>query len=89
MSIVADSRPFVVGVDTHARKHVYAILGPATGALLDTRDFPTTAAGINRAINWVARRTEADADTLWVDRRCCLLRGHPGRHRERPRLPRR
>lgn len=66
MSIVAHSHPFVVGVDTHARNHVYAILAASTGALLETRKFPTSAAGINRAINWVARRTEADADTLWV-----------------------
>lgn len=66
ISIVAHSRPFVVGVDTHAGNHVYAILAPATGALLETRKFPTTAAGVNRAIQWVARRTEADADTLWV-----------------------
>ena len=44
MSIVADSVPFVIGVDTHARHHVYAILAPATGALLETRKFPTTAA---------------------------------------------
>lgn len=66
MSIVAHSRPFVVGVDTHARNHVYAILAPATGALLATRSFPTTAAGIRRALAWVARHTEADADTLWV-----------------------
>ena len=66
MSIVAHSRPFVVGVDTHARNHVYAILAPQTGALVDTGSFPATAAGINRAIGWVARRTEADLDTLWV-----------------------
>lgn len=66
MSTVADSHPFVVGVDTHARNHVYAILAPTTGALLETRSFPTSAAGIRRAITWVARRTEADADTLWV-----------------------
>jgi hypothetical protein len=66
MSIVAHSRPFVVGVDTHARNHVYAILAPQTGALVDTGSFPATAAGINRAISWVARRTEADLDTLWV-----------------------
>ena len=31
-----------------------------------TRDFPTTSAGINRAIAWVARRTGADLATLWV-----------------------
>src|SRR5699024_1775430 len=66
MSIVADTHPFVVGVDTHARKHVYSILIANTGAVIDTKDFPTTAAGMNRALAWVARRTEADADTLWV-----------------------
>ena len=66
MCIVAHSHPFVVGVDTHARKHVYTILTAATGVVIDTNDFPTTTAGINRAMAWVARRTEADADTLWV-----------------------
>jgi hypothetical protein len=66
MSIVADTHPFVVGVDTHARKHLYTILTAATGAVVDTSDFPNTTAGINRAIAWVARRTAGDADTLWV-----------------------
>lgn len=67
MSTIQGSRPtFVIGVDTHARKHVYVVVEPATGALLDTREFPTTMAGIKRAIAWVSRRTEADADTLWV-----------------------
>jgi transposase len=66
LSIVAHSHPFVVGVDTHARNHVYAILDTNNGALLDTQQFPTTTAGINRAIKWVARRTNADADTLWA-----------------------
>ncbi len=66
MSIVAHAHPFVVGVDTHARNHVYTILTAATSAVLDTKAFPTTAAGINRALAWIARRTQADADTLWV-----------------------
>lgn len=66
MSIVAHSYSFVVGVDTHARHHVYSILTASTGALLATRQFPTTAAGINRAITWVTRRTDAHAGTLWV-----------------------
>lgn len=65
MSIVSHRHPFVVGVDTHARNHVYAILDP-TGILLDTREFPSTAAGISRAIAWAGRRTGGDADTLWV-----------------------
>lgn len=66
MTIVAHSRPFVVGVDTHAKNHVYAIITGGTGELIATRDFPTTGAGINRAIAWVARRTGADLATLWV-----------------------
>lgn len=66
MSIVAHSYSFVVGVDTHARQHVYALVAPATGELLETRAFPTTAAGINRAVAWVARRTDASRELLWV-----------------------
>ncbi|MGO4385844.1 IS110 family transposase [Specibacter sp. RAF43] len=66
MSIVAHSHPFVVGVDTHARHHVYAIVSAGTGELVEVRDFPTTGAGIKRAIAWVARRTEADLAALWV-----------------------
>jgi hypothetical protein len=34
-----------VGVDTHARTHVLAILAAATGETVDTHQFPTTAAG--------------------------------------------
>lgn len=66
MSIVAHSHAFVVGADTHARNHVYAIIAATTGELVDTRDFPTTGAGINRALAWVARRTGADLAALWV-----------------------
>lgn len=66
MTIVAHSRPFVVGVDKHARNHVYAIITATTGELIATRDFPATGAGINRSIAWVARHTNADLGTLWV-----------------------
>lgn len=34
MSIVAHCHPFVVGVDTHVRNHVYAILDATNGAML-------------------------------------------------------
>ena len=40
MTIVAHAHPFVIGVDTHARNHVLAIL-TATGEVLDTGQFPT------------------------------------------------
>lgn len=65
MAIVAHTRPFVVGVDTHARTHTLAILTPA-GVLVDTATFPTTPAGIGRALSWVGRRTGGDADALFV-----------------------
>lgn len=66
ITIVAHSRPFVIGVDTHARNHVYAIITARTGELIATRDFPATGAGINGFIAWVARHTGVDLGTLWV-----------------------
>lgn len=66
MSIVSRTYAFVVGVDTHAKKHVYAIVNASTGEHLDTRDFPTTVAGIKRAIAWAGKRTGGDIETLWV-----------------------
>jgi transposase len=65
VTIVAHVHPFVVGVDTHARNHVFAILA-ASGQTIDTQQFPTTATGTTRAIAWAARRTGGDLDTLWV-----------------------
>src|SRR5690625_7282287 len=65
MTIVAHAHPFVIGVDTHARNHVLAILA-ATGEIIDTGQFPTTAAGLARTIAWVGRRTGEDLASLWV-----------------------
>jgi len=66
MSIVAHTRPFVIGVDAHARNHAVAIVACPTGEILDEGQFPATAAGMQRAIAWVARRTGADLDAIWV-----------------------
>ena len=65
MSIVAHLYNFFIGVDTHARNHVYTII-TNTGLLVATRSFPTSRAGIKRALNWAGRRTSGDLDTLWV-----------------------
>ncbi|MGL4178576.1 MAG: IS110 family transposase [Dermatophilaceae bacterium] len=62
---VAQCYRFVVGVDTHAATHSYAIVD-AAGAVLDEQTFPTTAAGINRARDWVARRTQGELDGVLV-----------------------
>jgi len=66
VTIVAHTHPFVIGVDTHARTHALSILAAPTGQAVDDRQFPTTAAGIARAIEWVARRTGGDLAALWV-----------------------
>ena len=66
MTIVAHARPFVVGVDTHARNHALAILAAATGELLAAEQFPATKTGMDRSIAWVGRRTGGDLATLWV-----------------------
>ncbi len=47
MSTVAHFYPFVIGVDTHARTHTYAVLA-ANGAHLGTEAFPNTHAGRTR-----------------------------------------
>jgi transposase len=65
MSTIAHSHRFVVGVDTHARNHVYAI-ATATGEIIDTRSFPTSRAGMSRALAWVTRRTDGNHQILWV-----------------------
>lgn len=62
---VAKTYSYIIGVDTHARKHVYSII-TYTGEHLETRDFPATSSSIKRAIAWVGRRTGADASTLWI-----------------------
>ncbi|ATG52360.1 IS110 family transposase [Brachybacterium vulturis] len=70
MPIVADVHPYVIGVDTHSRTHTYAILAADTGALLHSREFPTTGPGLDRAIAWASRRTDGDLGTLWVIEGC-------------------
>jgi transposase len=55
--IVADIYGFVVGVDTHAATHHYAIIDSRTGGVVDHAEFPTHAKGLLRAVSWIARRT--------------------------------
>lgn len=59
MSIVADNYSYVVGVDTHAKTHSYAIIS-SNGRLIDQSQFPTSRAGLDRAVDWIGRRTEGD-----------------------------
>lgn len=66
MTIVAHSRSFVIGVDTHAKTHTYAVIQTTSGQLLGCRQFPATPPGMNRAIAWVGRLSGGDAEALWA-----------------------
>lgn len=66
MTIVAHTHPFVIGVDTHARNHALSILAMPHGEVVDDGEFPTTSAGMARALDWVGRRTGGDLEALWV-----------------------
>src|SRR5690625_347163 len=61
MDTVTERYVYVVGVDTHARTHTYCIIESRTGAVVDTRSFPTTAPGMQRAVSWIRRRTHGTA----------------------------
>lgn len=54
---VADRYDYVVGVDTHAASHAYAVVATGTGRLLAERSFPTTTAGRSRAATWITKHT--------------------------------
>lgn len=57
MTIVAEEFTHVIGVDTHASTHAYAIIDAATGGLIDERSFATSPAGMARSISWIRRRS--------------------------------
>jgi hypothetical protein len=63
--IVSEQYEFVIGVDTHAATHTFALVTGASGAVLDHAVFPATAAGLSRAERWLVRRV-GDAATLVV-----------------------
>ncbi|MFD2841832.1 IS110 family transposase [Populibacterium corticicola] len=66
MTIVAHCYPFVIGVDTHAKTHTYAIIDTTTAQLVGCQTFPTTAPGIARALAWVKRGTSNAPTALWA-----------------------
>jgi transposase len=65
--LVADSYDLLVGVDTHAASHTYAIIDAATGALVEHREFPTSPAGLRRAQDWINRRTDSRPVLVLID----------------------
>ena len=66
MTIVAETYRFVVGVDTHARAHQYALIDARTGGILIEAAFPTSRAGLVRAASWIGRHTTGDLTTVLI-----------------------
>jgi transposase len=67
MPIVADTYQLLVGVDTHAASHSYALIEATTGALAQTRQFPTHPAGLRRAVAWIQRQTQDQTALVVID----------------------
>lgn len=65
MPIVSEQYTRLVGIDTHAATHTLAVVDAVTGASIDQDTFPTTRAGLNRAVGWADRRV-GDEPTLFV-----------------------
>lgn len=63
---MADIYRYVVGVDTDADTHNYAIVRAPNGALIDQATFPTTPVGLRPARDWSGRRTGGDLDGVLV-----------------------
>ncbi|WP_407791855.1 IS110-like element ISAar41 family transposase (plasmid) [Streptomyces sp. L7] len=55
MPLVAEQYSHVIGADTHARTHSYAVIETVTGRLTAQSTFPASVAGIRRALAWIDR----------------------------------
>lgn len=65
--IVSDKYTFVIGVDTHAATHAFALVAGQTGAVLDNATFPTTSAGLLRAQAWLDRRVTNEPTLVVIE----------------------
>ncbi len=57
MPIVAEQYEFVIGVDTHAASHTISIIDTVTGRVVVQAKFPSSPAGLSRAVAWTIRET--------------------------------
>src|SRR5699024_9531689 len=57
MVIVAEKYSHVIGVDTHSRTHTLTRVDTRTGVITGPETFPTSPAGLKRALGWITRTT--------------------------------
>jgi hypothetical protein len=53
--------------DTHAATHTFAVIEASTGAVVDNAEFPTSSAGLHRALAWIGRRTDTQTCLVLID----------------------
>ena len=52
MPIAAEEYLFVIGVDTYAASHAFAVVAPASAAVGHEAQFPARAAWLSSAVEW-------------------------------------
>jgi transposase len=65
--IGSEKYAFVIGVATHAATHAFALVAGETGAVLDGGEFPTTTAGLARALSWLDQRLDGASALVVVE----------------------
>ena len=67
MRTVAEEYDRVVGVATHAATHTIFLLTRGPEEVVEQRTFPTSAAGLRRALTWIRNRTQDRACLVVVE----------------------
>ncbi len=65
---VSEQYEYVIGVDTHAATHTFALGAAATGGVLAHAEFPTSPAGLSRAQHRLSQRVGSRAALIVVGR---------------------
>ena len=64
---VSEQYEYVIGVDTHAATHTFALVAAATGGVLAHAKFPTSPTGLTRAQHWLTQRVGSRAALVVVE----------------------
>lgn len=67
MPIVAEQYTFVIGVDTHAATHSFALINATNGGIIDQAVFPTSPSGLDRACTWITRGIDEKAALVVIE----------------------
>lgn len=67
MSIVAEQFTFVIGVDTHAATHSFALINATNGGNLAEAVFPNSPAGLDRACAWITRGIDENSALVVIE----------------------